>query len=108
MPYYENLTHGKISDWLNNGHIHVFDYLPEKREIHKVPREYICNVCASLLGDIFTKWVREKIDDRNAEMIEKKDLNIDIDDEVLKALQESTSVSRKCICTSKFLTFHSQ
>ena len=108
VPQYPNLSLGKISSFLNDGRKHVFDYLPEPREITKVARDYICDVCASLLGKEFTDWVKKRVDKRNATVIEKRDLNIDIDDEVLEAFNNSTAVSSKSIAPSRFLTFHLQ
>ena len=65
VPHYPSLTLGKISNFINDGRKHVFDYLPEPREINKVSRDYICDVCASLLKNEFTDWVKKRIDERN-------------------------------------------
>ena len=77
----------------------MFDYLPDNNEIHKVSRDWICDIIASVLKNMFTDWLKKKIRERNAEQIEKKDLNIEMDPDVLAAFQESNSVSCKC---SKF------
>ena len=38
----------------------MFDYLPDKQEIHKISREWICNIYASVLKSVFTDWVHLK------------------------------------------------
>ena len=82
VPYYENLSIKEMSLFVEKGNMHVFDYLPDKQEIHKISREWICNIFASVLKNIFTEWVRAKIEERNIEMIEKKELNIELDADV--------------------------
>ena len=73
----------------------MYIYLPDSREIHKVPREWICNIIASVLKNIFTDWVKQQIEDRNEEMAEKRDMNIELDPDIAAAFNASTSVSRK-------------
>ena len=85
--------------------MHVFDYLPDKQEIHKISREWICNIFASVLKNIFTEWVRAKIEERNIEMIEKKELNIELDADVADCFNQSTAVSCKCHLLFYFLNY---
>ena len=94
VPHYETLTIKKILDFLDDGNSQVFDYLPDLRELDKIAREWICNVCASVLQDEFVEWVTEQVNDRNEELVEKKDLNIEMDNEIYQAFQASTAVSR--------------
>ena len=47
-----------------------------------------------MLQDEFVEWVTEQVNDRNEELVEKKDLNIEMDHEIYQAFQASTAVSR--------------
>ena len=42
---------------------------------------------------MFTDWVSEKIEERNEEVREKKDMNIELDPDIAAAFKASTSVS---------------
>ena len=48
---------------------------------------------ATILGDVFTDWVSEKIEERNEEVRDKKDMNIELDADIAAAFRASTSVS---------------
>jgi len=50
-------------------------------------------VIATVLGDVFTDWVSEKIEERNEEVRDKKDMNIELDADIAAAFRASTSVS---------------
>ena len=50
---------------------------------------------ATVLGDVFTDWVSEKIEERNEEVRNKKDMNIELDPDIAAAFKASTSVSRE-------------
>ena len=70
-------------------------YIPDNQEFKKVSREWICNVCATVMGTVFTDWLKEQIRDRNEEVKDKKDLNIELDADVAAAFRASTAVSCK-------------
>ena len=95
VPYYENLSLKEMSLFVQDGYMHVFDYLPDKQEIHKISREWICNIYASVLKNLFTDWVHLKIKERNEEIVDKKNLAIELDPDVADAFNQSTSVSCK-------------
>ena len=59
VPQYDSLTLDKITEFLKEGHHHVLEYLPDAIEIHKVSKEWICNVVATILKNIFTNWLKE-------------------------------------------------
>ena len=90
MPHYENLTLDKIKAFCSRHENDIDNYLPDKREIHKISRDFICNVCATVLKNIFTDWVKEQIEDRNEEM---KDMNIELDPDIAESFHASSSVS---------------
>ena len=57
VPQYDSLTLDKITEFLNEGHDYVLEYLPDAIEIHKISKEWICNVVATILKNIFTDWL---------------------------------------------------
>ena len=95
VPQYDGLSLKHIAAFLDNGHQHVFDYMPDNQEIHKVSKEWICNVCATVLGGLFSGWVCNQIELRNEGVTKKKNLMISMDPAVAEAFRSSTKVSRK-------------
>ena len=73
----------------------VGHYLPHTNEIPKLPKQWISNVCATVLQDIFTDWVKEKVEERNESLVIKKGLAIDMDPEIAAVFQSSTKTSGK-------------
>ena len=71
VPHYENLTIDKIKAFSIGQNKDIEKYLPDKRELFKVSREWIANVCATVLGTAFTDWVKEQIEERNEAVKEK-------------------------------------
>ena len=96
MPYYESLSLEKIQQFCQQHPNEINCYLPDSRELHKVSREWICNIVATVLKNIFTDWVREQIEERNEELTLKKGLDIELDEDIAAAFHASTAVSRKC------------
>ena len=56
--------------------------MPDSQEIHKVSKEWICNVCATILKGLFSGWVRARIEERNEAVKKNKNLDIEMDAEV--------------------------
>ena len=52
IPQYENLTISKIADFVSPYHI-IHEYLPDEKEIPKVPKQWLANVCHTVLKDVF-------------------------------------------------------
>ena len=48
----------------------------EQREVDKLLRQYIINIVYSVVGEPFRKWVEKVMEDRNAKIMEDKDLGI--------------------------------
>ena len=42
------------------------------KEIRKLPREYIGNVCQTLAADTFSAWVKARVDARNAKLADDR------------------------------------
>ena len=56
---YEGLGVKEITNFLDSKHQHVYNYLSEPDlELPKVPKEWLGNVCATILQDKFSKWVK--------------------------------------------------
>ena len=96
MPHYDNLTIEKIRAFTSTKQFDIDSHLPDPIEIHKVSREWICNVIATVMGTVFTDWVRERINKRNEEVKDKGDMNIELDADIAEAFKNSTAVSCKC------------
>ena len=69
--------------------------MPDKNDIIHISREWICNVISTVLKNRFSDWVDEQIEHRNEEITEKRNMNIELDEDVAAAFQASTSVSCK-------------
>ena len=95
VPHYEKLTLETIKEFCQEHPNEIDCYLPDGRELHKVARAWICNVIASVLGPIFTDWVRDVIEERNEELTDKKGIQIELDPDIAAAFKMSTAVSRK-------------
>ena len=52
-------------------------------------------MCASVLQNEFTDWMKAQIEERNEEIKEKGEMMIEMDPDVAAAFKSSTSVSRK-------------
>ena len=91
---YESLTvatileYGQSSDKLKL-------YLPEERDMNKLPRQWVINVIYSLCGDNFREWVSQQVKDRNDRLAEKRDLMIDLDPDIAAAFSNSAYISSK-------------
>lgn len=93
MPLYKGLGIKDISAYLNNGHQDLFQYLPDQQEIRKVPKEWICNVLATVLKGMFTGWVKNRIEERNEAVKEANNTDIGMDPEMAEAFRASTKTS---------------
>jgi len=69
--------------------------LPDGGEIQKVPKQWIANVCNSILKKVFSEWVKDQVAKRNKEVLKQKGLLIDMDPEMAAAFQASTKQSGK-------------
>ena len=74
-------------------------FLPDERDISKLPRQWIINVIYSLCGDSFREWVSQQVKDRNDSLAEKRDLMIAMDPEIAAAFGNSANISSKYILT---------
>ena len=80
-------------------------------ELPKTPKQWLANMCASLLQDEFAKWVKVNVDHRHEKVAEKKAIMIKMDPLVAEIFRQSTAVSSKFLllkCINKILFYHSQ
>jgi hypothetical protein len=92
-PQYDNLSMGKILDFLAQFEaMHLF--MPaEPHEIKKLPRAWVINVGATVVGQPFVEWVSKRITARNKEMAQDRNLLIKMDPQLAAAFQRSTAIS---------------
>ena len=94
MPQYEGLAFDDIVKYMKmNRATHA--YMPEEREVFKLPKQWVINVTYSVMGSEFSDWVRERIDARNQNIVSDRNLIINMDPQIAEAFKKSTSVSRK-------------
>ena len=58
VPHYENLSIERILETARKNP-RINDYLPEDRDMHKVPRQWLINVAYTILGAPFKAWVED-------------------------------------------------
>ncbi len=68
-------------------------YLPEAKELPKVPRQWLANVIFSVVGQPFADWVDSVIQQRNSKIVANDNRFVAMDPEVYAAFQASTQVS---------------
>ena len=87
-----------IRAYLDENHPEVYEYLPEPSlELPKTPKAWVANVCATVLGEEFSQWVRRQVEVRHGKVSVQKNLLIQMDPEMAEIFRNSTAVSSKCI-----------
>ena len=94
VPQYENLSISHILEQARKTPT-VSNYLPEDRDMHKVPRQWLINVAYTLVGNAFAASVSTEIANRNEELAKKQKLLIDMDPEIAAAFHKSVNISSK-------------
>ena len=75
----------------------IESYLPDEPDLPKVPKQWIVNVCAAVLGEVFKAWVQDQVEDRNALMEEWKEIMIAMDPHMAAKFNASSHVSCKLL-----------
>ena len=84
----------------------MYAYLPEPSlELPKTPKQWIANVCATILEDQFTDWVKHQINTSYNKVADKKDIMIQMDPQMAKIFHDSIAVSSKYPSTLILLTY---
>ena len=93
-PYYPSLS---VSVLLEHAAMtEVVEYLPkERKEWDRLPRQFILNLCGTVLEVAFQQWVRERIEERNAKLANDNNLLVTLDEEVYSAFVNSNHISSK-------------
>ena len=77
VPQYEGLGIKEIRQFLDEAHPEVYAYLPEPDiELPKTPKQWVVNVVATILQDVFDKWVKLQVWARHEKVAVKKDVMI--------------------------------
>ena len=94
VPQYEGLS---IETILEKGEENpqVAKYLPDERDLPRLPRSFIVNVTYTLLGDSFKTWVHKRIKERNDKIAENQKLIIELDAPIAHAFKRSVNISSK-------------
>ena len=93
---YEGLAVKDILKFLDDSYPHVYQYLPEPNiELPKVPKQWLVNVCATILEEKFSSWVKERSDYRHSNVIKKQNQNIEMDKEMYEKFKQSKAISSK-------------
>jgi hypothetical protein len=102
VPQYEHLSLDDVIEFASDFDL-VKDYFPVGREMRKMPRQYICNMVYTILGEQFMKWVKNRVAARNSKVAVTNNLNVTLDPHVAKAFAMSSAVSRRCLLLDGWL-----
>ena len=58
VPQYKNLSLEKILNFVCQ-QPRIVSYLPDDPDLRKVPKQWIVNVCAAVVGQPFRDWVSD-------------------------------------------------
>lgn len=94
IPQYEKLS---IECILNKGREHpdLERYLPEERDIDRLPRQWVASIVRALLKSKFDDWVDEIVAERNENVKTKGKQTIKLDPAIYKAFKKSKNISSK-------------
>ena len=56
IPQYKNLSVERILDFISN-HGEIDHYLPDEPDLEKIPKQWLVNVCTTIIGEPFRNWV---------------------------------------------------
>ena len=68
-------------------------YLSDSRD--RLPRQWLINVCNTIMGRLFAQWVERVCRSRNENLANKHDLLIEMDPDIARVFTQSTSISNK-------------
>ena len=94
VPMYKTLTVDTILEY-GRRFDQVKQYLPDERDMAKLPRQWVINVVYSLCSEDFREWVSLQVKDRNDRVAEKRELMIELDPEIAAAFGNSANISSK-------------
>ena len=100
VPQFEGLSIERILE-RGREHDELELYLPEDRDMDRLPRQFIAMVVRGLLKKDFDNWVDAVIEKRNENIKSKRRLEIELAPEIFKIYESSKHISSK-------LTIHYQ
>ena len=95
IPYFAGLSVEDVLEFAENANAGVaLEFLPgPRKELEKMPQEYIGNVVYTTIGDPFMNWVNQRIEQRNAKITSVQNLSIQMDPAIAALFRNSTAVS---------------
>ena len=93
-PQYESLSISEVLKKARDWEL-VWQYLPDERDLHRLPRSWLVNLIFSVVGGPFRDWVDARVEERNAKHVDDNNKMIAVDPEVLAAFRSSTHISSK-------------
>ena len=94
VPQYEGLTCETILG-LRVWHPEVNAFLPDDRDLSKLPRQWLANVFYTVIGGPFQVFVDKLIEARNTKVAKQGNVMIEMDEEVYEAFKNSKQISSK-------------
>ena len=93
-PHYKGL---KIQSFLEEGYKdpNVKHYLPDQKDLYRLPRQYIVNIIYTLIGQPIKDFVNKFIRKRNDEIAQNRNLLIALDPQIAAAFKASINISSK-------------
>ena len=67
-------------------------------DFKKLPRQWLINLIYTVVGQIFSNWVYERIEARNRKLVEESNMAINLDPEIARCFEQATAVSSKISC----------
>jgi hypothetical protein len=64
VPAYESLKLEEIFAFFLQNEV-VIPFMPEDKELRKMPKQWVCNVGATVIGVPFVDWVGARVKQRN-------------------------------------------
>ena len=92
IPQYEGLGIQDIANFVNT-RANVLPFLPDGKELSKTPKQWIGNVCASVLKNVFTDWIKAQVETRNEKLVVDRGLTISMDPKIAAIFNASTKTS---------------
>ena len=93
-PFYSTITCEEILKFGAQSQEFV-NHLPEASEWNRLPRQFLLNLAATVIGEPFEKWVSAQIEACNAKIAKDQNLMVDLDPDVYRAFMNSSHVSSK-------------
>ena len=95
VPQYESLSMERVLDKAREWP-EVWQYMPDDRDIHRLPKGWCCSLIFTVVGGEFQAWVDEQIKMRNDKLAEETNKMISVEPSIAALFGESQNISSKC------------